>query len=107
MNPERHTHTHTPALRGGLLAVLAALLFGVSTPLIQRLGAGLGAFTTAALLYAGAALAGALLRQPPEHEARLRRSDRGRLVWVSLAGALVGPVALAWGCSAPAGPARR
>ena len=41
-----------PALRGGLLAVLAALLFGLSTPLIQRLGAGLGAFTTAALLYA-------------------------------------------------------
>lgn len=103
MNPERHTHTHTPALRGGLLAVLAALLFGVSTPLIQRLGAGLGAFTTAALLYAGAALAGALLRQPPEHEARLRRSDRGRLVWVSLAGALVGPVALAWGLQRTSG----
>ena len=60
MSPAQPEHTHAPALRGGLLAVLAALLFGVSTPLIQRLGAGLGAFTTAALLYAGAAGAGAL-----------------------------------------------
>jgi hypothetical protein len=48
-----------PALRGGLLALAAALLFGVSTPLIQALGSGLGPFSTAALLYAGATLAGA------------------------------------------------
>ena len=98
-----HSHPGAPALRGGLLAVLAALLFGVSTPLIQRLGAGLGAFTTAALLYAGAAGAGALLRQPPEHEARLRRSDLARLVWVAIAGALVGPVTLAWGLQRTSG----
>jgi len=39
-----------PALRGGLLAQLAATLFGVSTPLVHRFGAGLGAFSTAALL---------------------------------------------------------
>ena len=32
-----------PALRGGLLALLAALLFGVSTPLVQRFGDGVGA----------------------------------------------------------------
>ena len=44
-----------PALRGGLLALLAAALFGLSTPLVQYFGQGLGAFTTAALLYAGAA----------------------------------------------------
>ena len=31
-----------PALRGGLLALLAAALFGVSTPLVQQFGAGLG-----------------------------------------------------------------
>ena len=43
-----------PAVRGGLLALLAATLFGISTPLVQRAGAGLGPFTTAALLYAGA-----------------------------------------------------
>jgi len=42
-----------PALRGGLLALLAAALFGVSTPPLQQFG--VGAFSTAALLYAGAA----------------------------------------------------
>ena len=50
---------HGPALRGGVLALLAATLFGVSTPMVQRFGAGLGPFTTAALLYAGAAVVGA------------------------------------------------
>ncbi len=103
MPPVHPDHTHAPALRGGLLAVLAALLFGLSTPLIQRLGAGLGAFTTAALLYAGAAGAGALLRQPATREARLRRGDLGRLVRMAIAGALVGPVALAWGLQRTSG----
>ena len=51
---------HLPALRGGLFALLAAALFGISTPLVQKLGVGLGAFSTAALLYAGAALIGLL-----------------------------------------------
>jgi len=32
-----------PALRGGLLALLAATLFGISTPLVQRFGVGLAA----------------------------------------------------------------
>ena len=86
-----------PALRGAVLALLAAALFGISTPLVQRAGAGLGAFTTAALLYGGAALLGALLRQPPGREAALRRSDGGRLAWMALFGAAIGPVALAWG----------
>lgn len=41
---------HTlPALRGGLLALLAAVLVGISTPLVQQFGAGLGASSTAAL----------------------------------------------------------
>ena len=61
------THTmidslHLLALRGGLFALLAAALFGISTPWVQKLGAGLGAFSTAALLYAGAALIGATTR---------------------------------------------
>jgi drug/metabolite transporter (DMT)-like permease len=86
-----------PALRGGALAVLAAVLFGVSTPLVQRLGAGLGAFTTAALLYAGAALVGALLRQPASREARLAPVDMPRLLAMAAFGAVLGPVALAWG----------
>ena len=94
--PDSH-QPRSPALRGGLIALLAAVLFGISTPLVQRFGAGLGSFTTAALLYAGAALVGALLRRPVEQEARVRRSDAKRLALMALFGAGIGPVALAWG----------
>lgn len=86
-----------PALRGGLLALGAAVLFGVSTPLVQLAGLDVGPFGTAALLYGGAALIGAVLRRPVEREARLRRGDLGRLGWMALFGAAIGPVALAWG----------
>ncbi len=77
--------------------MLAAALFGISTPLVQRLGAGLGAFSTAALLYAGAAIVGALSLRSAAHEARVRRADAGRLVAMAACGAALGPVALAWG----------
>lgn len=86
-----------PALRGGLLAVVAAALFGISTPLVQRSGSGVGPFTTAALLYAGAALLGAALRRDAEREAKVRAGDLPRLVAMAAFGAVVGPVALAWG----------
>lgn len=86
-----------PALRGGLLALLAALLFGVSTPLVQQFGVGLGAFSTAALLYAGAAAVGLLSRQRIDREARLQRTDLPRLLAMAASGAVIGPVALAWG----------
>ena len=79
------------------MALAAAVLFGLSTPLVQRFGAGLGAFTTAALLYAGAALASLLMRQPVEREARLRRADLPRIFAMAGFGAVLGPVALAWG----------
>ena len=86
-----------PALRGGALALLAALLFGASTPLVQFAGRGIGPFTTACLLYSGAALTGALLRRPVDREAALRRDDLGRLLLMAAFGAVLGPVALAWG----------
>ena len=97
------TSLRGPALRGGALALLAAGLFGVSTPLVQFFGIGLGAFTTAALLYAGAAAIGALLRQPVEVEARLQRRDLGRLLAMAGFGAVIGPVALAWGLQRTSG----
>ena len=86
-----------PALRGAGLALLAATLFGVSTPLVQRAGYGVGAFSTAALLYAGAALAGAVMRRPVQREAAVRATDGKRLGLMALFGAAIGPVALAWG----------
>ncbi|MDO9093875.1 MAG: EamA family transporter [Rubrivivax sp.] len=86
-----------PALRGGMFALLAAALFGVSTPLVQQFGVGLGAFSTAALLYAGAAAVGLLSRQRIHREARLQRADMPRLLAMAGFGAVIGPVALAWG----------
>ena len=96
-------HTPAPALKGALLALLAATLFGLSTPLVQHFGQGLGAFTTAALLYAGAAAVALLMRHPPEREAGLRRSDMPRFVAMAAFGAVIGPVALAWGLQRTSG----
>ena len=53
-----------PALKGAGLALVAAALFGFSSPLIQVLGQGIGAFGTASLLYTGAALLGFLQPWP-------------------------------------------
>lgn len=92
-----------PALRGGLIALTAAVLFGISTPLVQRFGVGIGSLTTAALLYAGAALIGMLMRRPIEREARVQRADAPRLAWMALFGAAIGPVALAWGLQRTSG----
>ena len=85
------------------MALTAALLFGISTPLVQKFGSGVGAFATAALLYAGAAIAGALLRQRVEREARVARGDFSRLLAMAAAGAVIGPVALAWGLQRTSG----
>ncbi len=90
-------HRHWPAVRGGALALAAAALFGVSTPLVQRAGDGVGAFSTASLLYVGAALMGLLTRQPSGREARLRQGDLPRLLAMAFFGAGIGPVALTWG----------
>ena len=95
--------TALPALRGAALALAAAVLFGASTPLVQLYGAGLGAFTTAALLYAGAAVVGALSRKHIGREARLQRTDAPRLLAMAGLGAVIGPVALAWGLQRTSG----
>jgi drug/metabolite transporter (DMT)-like permease len=97
MTPTADWRSRWPALKGGVLAVGAAILFGISTPLVQRAGAGVGAFTTAALLYAGAALLGLFTRQPLQKEAGLRRADLPRVVAMALIGAAAAPAALAWG----------
>lgn len=92
-----------PAWRGGFLALLAAALFGLSTPLVQSIGKGLGAFTTAALLYAGAAVVAFALRRPATREAALGRRDYLRVLCMAVLGAAVGPVALAWGLQRTSG----
>jgi drug/metabolite transporter (DMT)-like permease len=95
--PRNLTVKKFPAARGAFLALLAALLFGASTPLVQRVGVGVSAWMTAAMLYAGAAVAGLLLRSGTAKEAALRRRHWLRLLIMALCGAVIGPVALAWG----------
>jgi len=85
----------SPILTGGALALASAVAFGATTPLVQHFGRGVGPFTTAALLYAGAALASAVRRRPGE--APLRRIDLRRVIVVALLGAFAAPVAFAWG----------
>jgi drug/metabolite transporter (DMT)-like permease len=86
-----------PAAHGAFLALLAALLFGASTPLVQRVGVGVSASMTAAMLYTGAAVAGLFLRSGTAREAALRRRYWPRLLLMALCGAVIGPVALSWG----------
>lgn len=92
-----------PVVRGGVLALLAAALFGLSTPFVQAWGQGVGPFTTAALLYAGAALIAVFLRKPKDREAQLQPGDAGRLLAMALFGAVIGPVALVWGLQRTSG----
>lgn len=92
-----HHRTSPPALKGGVLALLSALMFGISTPLIQHASQGIGPFTTASLIYLGAAIIGLLSRRPEAEEASLSRADLPRLGVMALLGAAIAPAALAWG----------
>jgi drug/metabolite transporter (DMT)-like permease len=94
----RAASSELPALRGTLLALASALAFGLTTPIVQLLvkhGTGADPFTTAMLLYAGAAAAGLVSRSGSE--ASIRRAHVPRVVAVALSGALVAPALLAWG----------
>jgi drug/metabolite transporter (DMT)-like permease len=90
-----------PIAAGGALALASAALFGAATPLVQRFGRGVGPLTTAAALYAGAAIFSAGLRRT--HDAALARKDFARVVVVALLGAAVAPAALAWGLQRTSG----
>jgi drug/metabolite transporter (DMT)-like permease len=86
----------TPILRGTLIALAAALMFGVTTPLVRTWGSGVGPFSTATLLYAGAAL-GAGARRRGQSERPLGVTELGRVVLVAFLGATLAPASLAWG----------
>jgi drug/metabolite transporter (DMT)-like permease len=79
---------------GVVLAAIAALAFGATAPVIAWAGRDIGPLTTAALLYAGAALVAVALRKP---RLSLRRADFPRLVTVAIAGGAIAPTLLAWG----------
>ncbi len=91
-----------PITTGVLLALASAASFGVTTPLVQRFGEGLGAFTTAGLLYGGAA-ALALALGRTANESSLARPHLPRLALVALFGAFIAPVLLALGLRTTSG----
>jgi drug/metabolite transporter (DMT)-like permease len=83
---------------GVLLAAGAAVAFGATTPVIAWASHEVGPLTTAALLYAGAALAAFGMRiRAKESGGRLRRSDVPRIAAIAIAGAAIAPTCLAWG----------
>ena len=87
-----------PIAAGVVLAVVAAIAFGVTTPIVAWAGRALGPFSTAALLYAGAAAASLLSRWfASTSQAPLRRGDLGRVLAVALIGGALAPTLLAWG----------
>ncbi len=89
----------SPLALGTVLAVLAALAFGVTTPFIQRFGVGVGPFATASALYLGAAL-GAMSwprRGLERREATVRLRHVPRLLLVAFFGAATAPSLFAWG----------
>jgi drug/metabolite transporter (DMT)-like permease len=89
---------------GGALALGAALAFGGTTPLVQRFGRGLGPFTTACLLYLGSALFVAVpAASQSARPRRVLRADMPRLLTVTMLGAFVAPIALAWGLQRTSG----
>jgi len=86
---------------GAALALLAAVLFGATAPLIPRLGGQAGPLTVASLLYFGAALVAIAARGrragPWAAGRRLHRRDLGTLGAMALAGAALAPVLLVLG----------
>jgi len=88
----------SPIASGVLLAAIAAVAFGVATPIVAWSGQSVGPLATASLLYVGAAaVALVFLRVRPSGDANLRRSDGIRLVLIAAAGGAIAPSLLAWG----------
>jgi drug/metabolite transporter (DMT)-like permease len=86
--------------RGAALAALAALLFGMTAPLLKRASAGAGPLLAGSLLYLGAALGAGLLatlRRQPGGPAATRPRALVRLAAVALVGGAIAPTLLVLG----------
>jgi drug/metabolite transporter (DMT)-like permease len=95
--PESEGETLAPDHRH-FLAALAAVAFGVTTPIVAFAGQDVGPLSTAALLYVGAALTALVMELTARRrETSIRRSDVVRLVAIALAGGAIAPSLLAWG----------
>jgi len=91
---------HAGQLKRGLsLASAAALLFGMTAPLLKRASEGVGTFVAGGLVYLGAALAAGALAWARQGRTRsgVPRAARPRLVLVAVMGAVVAPALLVAG----------
>ncbi len=87
-------------------ALLAAVLFGASTPLAKSLVGATSPLILAGLLYLGSGLGligWRALRRGPASEAPLARADLPWLAGAVLAGGVIGPALLMWGLIAVPG----
>src|SRR4051794_10102421 len=87
----------SPARRGLLLGLGAAVSFGISAPLAKRLLDDVRPEMLAGVLYLGAFAALGVLGRRSEREARLRRADAPRMALMILAGGVLAPVLLLLG----------
>jgi drug/metabolite transporter (DMT)-like permease len=89
-----------PIAAPALWCLLAAALFGASTPVARALLDELGPLTLAGLFYLGAALGTAPFARGAGETVARRRADRLRLLGAVLAGGVVGPVLVMLGLRA-------
>ncbi len=95
----------SPITIGVLLGLLSAVAFGVTTPIIARMGGGMGPFTTAALLYGGAGIVSLAIRTTSRRRGGrpLVRRDLSAIIGVSVLGGAVAPVLLVMGIARTGG----
>jgi drug/metabolite transporter (DMT)-like permease len=92
--PQAAMRNNTVA-QGSWIAIAAAVLFGLTTPLVKHFGEHAGPFATATLLYLGAAVGAVGRRHAGERAPGL--AEAPRLLLVATFGAALAPAALAWG----------
>lgn len=92
--------------RGGLLAIAAAILFGLSTPAAKAIVGNVAPLLLAGLLYLGSGLGlGALILLGHRRGAHLAIADLPWLIAAVIIGGALGPALLMWGLTQTTGSA--
>jgi drug/metabolite transporter (DMT)-like permease len=92
--------------RGGLLAIGAALLFGLSTPAAKAIGGNVHPLLLAGLLYLGSGIGlGTIILFGQRHGVRLKSPDLPWLLATVVFGGALGPALLMWGLTQTTGSA--
>lgn len=90
--------------RGGLLAIAAAVLFGLSTPAAKAIVGNLHPLLLAGLLYLGSGIGlGIIIALGQRHGVGLKRADLPWLLATIVFGGTLGPALLMWGLTQTTG----